>query len=259
MGPVEFSGIYAPDWSVEKGQQPTAEAAHVEHRDLFSSAKVSRTTTPVELIPHVPAVSSASRTREYIPYLNAFRGVAILLVILTHIVILSHIPSPLWLFCLFENATVFFVFISGVLFSHLFDEKESVWSFWYKKTTRLILPYAVSALPGIIYVLIAKSEGGSVGYVIKTFVTGVHHANDAHWYVPFIVLVFATYPLLQVLQRHRATLLVVTAIWLAVSAFTFRSNFNANPLITLMHFGSVFLGHYMVEHGRGPAETYCGS
>ena len=78
--------------------------------------------------------------------------------------------------------------------------------------------------------------------------------NDADWYMPFIILVFASYPVLRVLQRRGWALLAVSAIWLVVSAVTFRH--NANPAISLLHFGSVFLIGMAFSRFRSRLESF---
>lgn len=175
-------------------------------------------------------------TREYLQSFEAFRGIAITLIILCHLD-----PSPTWFKYLTQNATVFFVFISGFLFSHLYDEKQTIWSFWFRKAQRLILPYAVATLPGALYVFFIEFKGTWIGYPFWTFVTGVGHLNDAHWFIPFAVLVFSLYPLLRILQRNVEVLMAATACLLLVSVFSFRSANNANPLLNLVHFGGIFL------------------
>lgn len=192
--------------------------------------------------------------REHLPYVAAFRGVAMLMVILTHtpsIMTLWQWPSAQpWGFFLVQNATVFFVFISGFLFAHLHDTRESAASFCYRKLKRMFLPYVVAALPGIIYVSIVEIRGIDARYLIKTLATGTGHWNHPHWYVPFILLVFASYPLLAWLQQRRTTLLVTTAAALVVGVFSFRSFRNENPLVSLLHFGGVFLAGMVASRHR---------
>jgi peptidoglycan/LPS O-acetylase OafA/YrhL len=99
---------------------------------------ISQDFSRIELIPRAEARIEAvegRRTAEYISHINAFRGLAIVLVVLT------HIPSPTWSGYLVQNATVFFVFVSGALFSHLYDQNETTLSFWLKKSKRRIVPY----------------------------------------------------------------------------------------------------------------------
>jgi len=191
--------------------------------------------------------------REYLPYMDAFRGVAIILVILTH---LRSSVLPDWYYYLVQNATVFFVFISGFLFSYLFNENELARDFWLKKARRLVLPYIISALPGIVYVMIIQIRGFDAEYLVQTLVTGYGHMNEAHWYVPFIVLVFALYPVLRLLYNNRKVLYVVTSLTLVISLFTFRSDQDANPFISLMHFGSVFLAGMVVSCKHTELESF---
>lgn len=171
--------------------------------------------------------------KERLPHMDLFRGFAILMVLLT------HVRSTPWFYELVHNGTVFFLFIAGFFFAHLYRDDLSLVSFWSKKARRILLPYLISTLPGIIAVYI--SRGMSSRYLLMTVVTGVGHRNDPHWFVPMILLVFAMYPLLRVLQRNPRALVFATVAMLLVGVVSFRSAGNANPFFSLLHFGGVFL------------------
>lgn len=188
--------------------------------------------------------------REFIPYLHAFRGVAIILVMMT------HLSVPRWFFNLTANGTVFFVFISGYLFAYLYNEETTTRRFLVGKMGKLLPPYAVSVLPGLFYVYATQLHDDWATYTVLTFATGVGHFNDAHWYIPFISLMFLSYPVLGILQRRPRALVVATVIWLLISVFTFRSAGNGNPLCSVLHFGSVFLAGMTMSHYRTQFEDF---
>ena len=79
--------------------------------------------------PIVPTLdpSNSPMSRAHISYLDPFRGLAILLVMV------SHIPLSRELGIFLKDGTVFFVFIAGFLMSHLYNEKVSVGAFGLKK------------------------------------------------------------------------------------------------------------------------------
>lgn len=187
---------------------------------------------------------------EFIPYLHAFRGVAITLVMLT------HLDTPLWLFNLTSNGTLFFIFISGYLFSHLYNEATTTPRFLVGKIRNLLIPYAVSVLPGLLYVYATQSHENWATYTVMTFATGTGHLNDAHWYVPFISLMFLSYSVLKILQRRPRALVMAAVIWLVIGVFTFRSAGNGNPLYSVLHFGGVFLAGMAMSRYRGQLEEF---
>jgi peptidoglycan/LPS O-acetylase OafA/YrhL len=204
--------------------------------------RASRTTPSV--------TAQGANRREFIPYLHAFRGVAIILIMMT------HLDVPRWFFNLTANGTVFFVFISGFLFAYLYNEETTTRRFLVGKMGKLLLPYAVSVLPGLFYVYATQLHDDWATYTVLTFATGVGHFNDAHWYIPFISLMFLSYPVLGILQRRPRALVLATVIWLSISVFTFRSAGNGNPFYSVLHFGSVFLAGMTMSHYRTQFEDF---
>jgi len=94
--------------------------------------------------------------KAFLPYIEWFRGLSILLIVLSHI---RSSILPKEYYYVLQNATVYFLFISGFLFHYLYNPQETVVSFYIKKIQRLILPYLVAALPGF---LILMADTGSV-------------------------------------------------------------------------------------------------
>lgn len=183
--------------------------------------------------------------RAYISYLDPFRGLAILLIML------MHIPTADWVHQVLINGTVFFVFIAGFLMAHLYDEKVSTGTFWLKKLRRIVLPYLVAVLPGLVYTLMNKYGEFNGAYVFRSVTTGVGHWSDAHWFIPLVVLLFALYPLWRILMKKRSVLAALAVILLVGSLFTFRSADNANPWLNLLHFGPLFMvGIAMGSHRK---------
>jgi peptidoglycan/LPS O-acetylase OafA/YrhL len=176
--------------------------------------------------------------KAFLPYIEWFRGLSILLIVLSHI--RSSILPKEYCYVL-QNATVYFLFISGFLFHYLYNPQETVVSFYIKKIQRLILPYLVAALPGF---LILMAETGSVPnlvYMLLSYSTGTGHSNDTHWFVPTMVLILATFPLLRILINRKKLLMILTILGLITSLVTFRSVYNSNPFWNTLHFYGIFL------------------
>jgi peptidoglycan/LPS O-acetylase OafA/YrhL len=177
--------------------------------------------------------------RIHLDYMDGFRGFSILLIMLTHVYPWSFLPP--WGWNAIQNAAVFFIFIAGFFLRYLYRESETVTGFFRRKASRLIVPYLLSCVPGVLYVWLTAPESRSFGYLVRTVCTGTGHLNDMHWFAPFIILVFAAYPIWRLLMRRDRALLVSTCIALLVGLLTFRSNGNENPLISVVHYSGVFV------------------
>lgn len=140
-----------------------------------------------------------------------------------------------------QNATVYFLFISGFLFHYLYKPGESAASFYLKKLKRLVLPYLVASLVGFSIWAALQKRLPDAGYIAYSLITGTGGVNVGHWYIPTIILIFSTYPFLAFLIERRNLLTVLAGAGIAVTLCTFRSVGNANPLLNTLHFYGVFL------------------
>ncbi len=128
-------------------------------------------------------------------YINVFRGLAILLIIMGHTmqfgVGLTHRISS-EVFC---GGTALFIFISGFLFQHL-SYKFEYKTYLSKKWTNVILPYLITAIPGLcfcfIYPIAYKNPFLDLNPIIQTplllSIGRVH--NTPTWFIPMIVIFF---------------------------------------------------------------------
>jgi hypothetical protein len=121
-----------------------------------------------------PGAKPANGRPVHIPYLDPFRGLAIIMIMLT------HFPAPKWALNLVSPGTIFLVFIAGFLMAHLYCEATSVSSFSSQKIKRIILRYLIAATPGIAEILLRKYDLAGSNSVIRTLSTGLGHRNDAH-------------------------------------------------------------------------------
>ena len=87
-------------------------------------------------------------------YINVFRGLAILLIIMGHTMqfgennSLAHIINC-EMIC---GGTALFIFISGFLFEHL-SYKFEYKNYLSKKWTNVVMPYLITAIPGLFFCL----------------------------------------------------------------------------------------------------------
>ena len=88
-------------------------------------------------------------------YINVFRGLAILLIIMGHTMQFGDSKSVInMLNCeMICGGTALFIFISGFLFQHL-SAKYEFKNYMSKKWTNVIMPYLVVAIPGIVLCLL---------------------------------------------------------------------------------------------------------
>lgn len=149
----------------------------------------------------------------FIGHLHAFRGVAIMLIVLVHIAGYSmfrigtdpDMSDYLLLWAVFEtiahNATVFFALISGLLYSTVLAGR-GWFSFFRSKVMNVILPYVFfsllftailfSGIDGIS--LFSGNPGDFAREAFGNILTG--SASFHFWYLPVLVGLFTLTPLL---------------------------------------------------------------
>lgn len=124
-------------------------------------------------------------------------------------------------FYLFENNTVAFVFISGFLFQYL-SYKFEYKNYLKKKFLNVILPYIITSIPGIIYIMDYKRTNpldDFPNYIqpILMLLTGILH-NPPTWFIIMISFFFIiSAPLLflekkNILYKLLPVLLLITVL-----------------------------------------------
>ena len=130
-------------------------------------------------------------------YINIFRGLAIILIIMGHTMqfgnpkSLAHIINC-EIIC---GGTALFIFISGFLFQHL-STKYEFKNYMSKKWTNVILPYLITAIPGIFFCLYCpiaykNSFAGLTPWIqvpLHLTIGRVH--NIPTWFIPMIIIFF---------------------------------------------------------------------
>lgn len=191
----------------------------------------------------------------FLGYIHAFRGVAILIVLLGHARLLMPWPqlreSP-WslrlLSTLVEGGTVPFIFIAGYLFQHLAPKFE-YGLFLRTKLRNVVAPYVVVALPILAHAFVFRSglyAGrdtmglGEVVLVGAGSLLNARHSFVPYWFIPMICMVFLSAPALLAIDR-RPRLYFGLLLAIPLAALLHRSELHANPLQDAAHLLPVFV------------------
>lgn len=198
-------------------------------------------------------------------YINVFRGLAILLILAGHTMQMGEdgsltraISREIW-----AGGTVLFVFIAGFLFEYL-SHKFEYKNYLSKKWTNVILPYIITAIPGIILCFTLPQAYGNPFSQYNPFVqigvfltTGRVH-NVPAWFIPMIVIFFLLSALLLkaekrgILYKLLPFALLITVIFprqdiepYMVTDFNFWGKYSAYLTYVLqgfIHFFSSYVG-----------------
>lgn len=147
-------------------------------------------------------------SKNFLNYINVFRGLAILLIIIGHTMqigtgLVHKIDCEI--VC---GGTALFIFISGFLFQHL-SYKFEYKNYLSKKWTNVILPYIFTAIPGLFFCfycpLIYKNPFDGLNHLVQIplllSIGRVH--NVPTWFIPMIVLFFfASWALLKLENKN---------------------------------------------------------
>ncbi len=137
------------------------------------------------------------KKKSFLNYINVFRGLAILLIIMGHTMQFGDSNSLLhFINCeTVCGGTALFIFISGFLFQHL-SYKFEYKSYLGKKWTNVIMPYLITSIPGLFFCLYCpfaykNSFVGLNPYIqIPLHLTIGRVHNIPTWFIPMIVIFF---------------------------------------------------------------------
>lgn len=146
--------------------------------------------------------------REMLNYINVFRGLAILLILAGHTMQIGAKGSYVnnISFEVFAGGTALFIFISGFLFQHL-SSKFEYKNYLQKKWMNVIIPYIITAIPGIILCFLMPSlygnpfDGLNPLAQIGVFLTTGRVHNVPAWFIPMITIFFFLSYILLYLER----------------------------------------------------------
>lgn len=190
----------------------------------------------------------------YLTYIHEFRGLAILLIVASHVFwgLMDENPILAFLNGIVRGSTILFLFISGFLFQFL-SGKFHLKTYYIKKFKYVILPYVIVSTPFIFLRLYSSySEKGSmeVLFAIKQFfaflMTGGHLLP--FWYIPVITIFFLLAPLFIWMDKH-PKLYYLIPVLIALSIAFPRNELNNIPRL-VVHFFSVYVFGMFFAHYR---------
>lgn len=135
--------------------------------------------------------------KNFLNYINVFRGLAILLIVMGHAMQVGNSGSLLHqidceVVC---GGTALFIFISGFLFQHL-STKFEYKNYLSKKWINVILPYFITAIPGLLFCFLYPTvyknsfDGLNVFIQIPLLLSIGRVHNVPAWFIPMIILFF---------------------------------------------------------------------
>lgn len=190
--------------------------------------------------------------RPFLGYIHTFRGLAILIIVIRHLIYTINTSHPILhdvLLMISGNSSMFFVFISGFLFKYLLGEFD-YGTFIKKRFLYVLIPYFLMSVPALILYSIGSPYGkyyldtelaGFSDYplALRLFLLLIYGAQQYHfWFIPMIFLIFLATPLLVMIDRHpkyywSLPMLGIIAIIIGRSGFA--------PLRSFLYFLPVFI------------------
>ena len=195
--------------------------------------------------------SPQKKRKKFLNSINYFRGLAIVLIVLGHCYHLSRweissIPEQLF-YSLTLNGSVFFVFISGFLYHHVFYQKFDYSKFLIKKAKYVLVPYLFFSTIPILYTVFFAGGGEYLPASLQNrhllaiawyYLTG--RISYAYWYIPMAVLLFAISPLINRAIDTNKVLIAILFL-LPISLLVHRPINNINPFHSLIYYLPVYL------------------
>ncbi|NTS78787.1 acyltransferase [Catenovulum sp. SM1970] len=190
--------------------------------------------------------------KAFLNSINHFRGIAIIFIVMAHCYRpagweIESFADKAW-FNLMMNGTVFFVFISGFLFHHVFYHRWDYRKYMKNKTKYVFVPYLLLSIPWIIWHL-----SGSMQPAIHEQYTDLTNLSSlatwyivtgrmltAYWYIPMGMMLFAISPwVIHLIKKHQLMYFTIPLFLIAI--WVHRPIANLNAIQSLIYFLPVYL------------------
>jgi peptidoglycan/LPS O-acetylase OafA/YrhL len=236
-----------------------------ERKTVISLAAIFKRESQMTVL--VQPTKKKSRTMsQYLSYIHNLRGIAIIYVVGVHARggsadWIAHPQLNQFFSSLLDsqegNGTVMFLFIAGFLFHHLSQHTFDYGRYLSQKFKLIILPYIIISIPVIMYriadgyqslALPPDFDSRSPAYQFLYYlVSGTHMAP--FWFISAIILFYFATPVFHALNKDWFFRYVFPVVFI-LGFFTFRSENNANPLISFVHYVPVYLLGMFVSRNR---------
>lgn len=209
------------------------------------------------------ALPSASRRGlPYLTHVHSFRAIAIVAVVATHVIDhtdWSQVP-PLRrsvATCVFQNGSVLFVFIAGLLFQYL-SAGFSFRKYLSSKLRFVIVPYLLASTPTLLHQYVRRFGifapnvyHGNLAETLVRALVRASHLPRPFWFIPMIALFYLLAPAFLWLDRRARLYLLVIPASLVIAGFAHRPLALAKPLHAFVY----FLPSYLAGMAAGRYQT----
>ena len=199
-----------------------------------------------------------AKPRDHLAFIDGFRAIAIVAVVIGHCYALAFGPVRGGNFAtnvvvnIASGNTALFVFISGLLLHHVFYARWDFGKFMKGKLTNVFFPYAVISLFLVFFARLGNqlpySTVHSAGFATDNFyldygvslLTG--QLGPSLWYIPFVFIIFLASPLfLKFIEMQPRQRLLILAIALGIGLTINRSPQNIDKIQSVLYFSFYYL------------------
>jgi len=180
--------------------------------------------------------------------INYFRGIAIVFIVTGHCYDelgwrIDSFGEKFVANIISSGGAVFFVFISGFLFFHVFYRNFNYKNFIIKKMEYILIPYLVLSSVQIAYSIFRSKNFISSDYVsniLFSYVTGA--TNLGYYYIPFIMIIFLLSPLfISFIRTNISIQIFLILITLSIALIVQRPIADINIFQYVIYFIPVYL------------------
>lgn len=193
--------------------------------------------------------------KEFLNYINSFRGIAILYIVLGHC-----LSAFVWtdmsgvgevIHVTFTNGTVLFVFIAGYLFQYL-SPRYAYGRYMKSKLLNVGMPYLIMSVPGILYFTLFAQRPGMeyvndwpwILQVVQFYLVGAQLVP--FWFIPMIFIHFILSPI-YIRGDRQGWLYYLLPVFFLISMFVWRG--GPYQLQSYLHYAFVyFFGMYAARN-----------
>ncbi|PUE46370.1 hypothetical protein B9Z47_13520 [Limnohabitans sp. 2KL-1] len=186
--------------------------------------------------------------KEYLNYINNFRGFVIILIVGVHCLSsqllqwTSSSDTRYFLHSLLHGSSVFYIFIAGFLFQFLID-KYNYFDYLSQKFKFILLPYLFLSVPAILDEIYSPKEIYASLPVWKQvliyYSTGIHMSH--FWFIPMILIYYLISPIFVIINKNYKNYLVIPFLMILTVIIPREISPVHNPFLSGMH----FLGFYV--------------